>query len=135
MKMRFMFGLGAVLALSVASQAHAELEYGGYFRSGTGFNSLGGKQKCFTNTGTSGNEFRLGNECGSYGEASFTYNFAKGKAKESFFKLSMKEQVVIRNLSKFMLKAVMLMDCHLHSGQENGSIARATFTWMTFATM
>ncbi len=86
MKMRFMFGLGAVLALSVASQAHAELEYGGYFRSGTGFNSLGGKQKCFTNTGTSGNEFRLGNECGSYGEASFTYNFAKGKAKESFFK-------------------------------------------------
>ncbi len=39
-----------------------------YLRSGTGVNSEGGQHVCFSNPGTPGNEFRLGNECGTYGE-------------------------------------------------------------------
>lgn len=39
-----------------------------YLRSGTGVNSRGGQKVCFNNPGTPGNEFRLGNECGTYGE-------------------------------------------------------------------
>ncbi len=46
-----------------------DLNYTGYFRSGVGQNSKGGDHQCFKNPGTTpGNEFRLGNECGAYGE-------------------------------------------------------------------
>jgi maltoporin len=46
-------------------------DYHGYLRAGSGSNTKGGTQNCFHQSGTPGNEFRLGNECGIYGEAYF----------------------------------------------------------------
>lgn len=53
------------------------LETHGYMRSGVGTNSKGGDQVCFSNPGTPGNEFRLGNECGTYGELAFKLKHGK----------------------------------------------------------
>jgi maltoporin len=46
-------------------------EYHGYMRSGVGSNLAGGDQTCYHQSGVPGNEFRLGNECGIYGENLF----------------------------------------------------------------
>ncbi|MGB0452071.1 MAG: carbohydrate porin [Bacteriovoracaceae bacterium] len=63
-------------------------EYHGYFRSGIGSNSKGGDQTCFSNGGNGGgNEFRIGNECTTYGEVAFTGHHLKGKGPNApFFK-------------------------------------------------
>ncbi len=44
------------------------VDFGTYLRSGIGSNGRGGDQECFSQQGTPGNEFRLGNECSTYGE-------------------------------------------------------------------
>lgn len=82
----------AVAMLLVASTALAQdgtkqFEYAGYFRSGTGLNTKGGRQLCFNNPGSVANEFRLGNECGVYGEASLRMHLLKGaSANDPFFR-------------------------------------------------
>lgn len=43
-------------------------DLGVYLRAGSGSNAAGGAQECISNRGSGGNEFRLGNECGIYGE-------------------------------------------------------------------
>ncbi|MCB0365230.1 MAG: carbohydrate porin [Bdellovibrionaceae bacterium] len=81
--------LGVGLCVSFAAGAvHSEnFEYNGYFRASTGTNSKGGDQECFTNSGTTGNEFRLGNECSIYGEAAFTAHHLKAQGEtDPFFK-------------------------------------------------
>ena len=84
--------LVASLVLSTsAGAAHSEdFEYNGYFRAGTGTNSFGGDQQCFSNSGSSGNEFRLGNECSIYGEAAFTAHQLQGADSDPFFKSSIR---------------------------------------------
>ena len=57
--------LGAFVVLNQAWAMPVDMH--GYLRSGTGNNLQGGKQNCFNNPGSEGNEFRLGNECGIYG--------------------------------------------------------------------
>jgi maltoporin len=52
--------------LIVNHAVHA-LEYNGYFRANTGSNSAGGGQVCFGLSGA-GSKYRLGNECGVFGE-------------------------------------------------------------------
>ncbi len=71
--------------------AHAltgeNFEFHGYLRTGVGTNSKGADQSCFNNPGTSGNEFRLGNECTTYGELTFIGNHLKKKnSNDPFFK-------------------------------------------------
>jgi len=61
------------------------LDFHGYFRSGVGHTLGGQKQVCFNNPGSSGNEFRLGNECGTYGEISMGLNLSDSN--ESSYKL------------------------------------------------
>ena len=63
--------LSMVALLAVSIQA-SDLEYHGYLRTGVGTNSKGGDQTCFNNQGSGSNEFRLGNECSTYGEMTFT---------------------------------------------------------------
>lgn len=63
----------------------AEHDVAGYFRAGSGTNSLGGDQECFHNAGSTGNEFRLGNECGSYGEILFKIKHMKKDSGRKFF--------------------------------------------------
>jgi maltoporin len=64
-----------------------DLTFAGYMRSGTGDNDKGGKQVCFNNPGSVANEFRLGNECGTYGEASFRVEMLKPKTEaDPFFR-------------------------------------------------
>ena len=59
-----------LLVFSFKAQA-APLSFRGYLRSSAGSNLKGGQQECFNNPGSFGNEFRVGNECGMYGEATF----------------------------------------------------------------
>jgi maltoporin len=57
-----------MLAAAGVAQAAAP-EFHGYFRSGIGGSSEGGEQVCFSLPGVPGaGSWRLGNECGSYGE-------------------------------------------------------------------
>jgi maltoporin len=58
----------------------------GYLRSGVGNNLQGGKQNCFNNPGSGGNEFRLGNECNVYGETTFSLEFLQKNETNSSFK-------------------------------------------------
>ncbi len=51
----------------------------GYMRSGVGTNDKGGDQVCFSNSGAAGNEFRLGNECSTYGEIAWSLMHLEGK--------------------------------------------------------
>ena len=69
----------AAALLAVAGSAQA-LEFHGYFRSGIGWGSKDGGQTCFSLPGAQGNgNFRLGNECGTYGELQFDHNLFDGK--------------------------------------------------------
>lgn len=51
-----------------------------YLRAGTGSNLRGGAQECVRNSGSWGNEFRLGNECEIYGEMSFQGDILKAES-------------------------------------------------------
>lgn len=53
----------------------------GYFRSGVG--QSGGRERVCVSDGTSGNQFRLGNECGTYLETSFHYGLGAAKYQDS----------------------------------------------------
>ncbi len=64
------FFLVMILLKTTLLQA-APLTFSGYLRSSAGSNLKGGQQECYNNPGSQGNEFRIGNECGMYGEATF----------------------------------------------------------------
>jgi maltoporin len=71
--------LAAAVAALFATQASA-FEFHGYVRSGTGWSSEKGGQTCFKLPGVPGNgNFRLGNECETYGELQFDHNIYDGK--------------------------------------------------------
>lgn len=70
-KLRTLFFLASFIFSSSSAYAWLSsdfLDVGTYLRSGVGSNGKGGDQECFTQPGTPGNEFRLGNECSTYGE-------------------------------------------------------------------
>lgn len=70
----------AAAALMGAAGSAQALEFHGYFRSGIGLGNKDGGQTCFSLPGVPGNgNFRLGNECGTYGEAQFDHNLYDGK--------------------------------------------------------
>jgi maltoporin len=70
----------AAAALTAAAGPASALEFQGYFRSGIGWGSEKGGQTCFSLPGAQGNgNFRLGNECGTYGEAQFDHTLMDGK--------------------------------------------------------
>ena len=74
-----MLPIATAALLAAASSAQA-LEFHGYFRSGIGWGSKDGGQTCFSLPGAQGNgNFRLGNECGTYGELQFDHNLFDGK--------------------------------------------------------
>ncbi len=71
--------VAAAVLLSWGSAASA-VDFHGYFRSGIGWGSKDGGQTCFSLPGVPGNgNFRLGNECETYGEAAFDQNLFDGK--------------------------------------------------------
>ncbi|MBX3177041.1 MAG: carbohydrate porin [Candidatus Hydrogenedentes bacterium] len=67
--------LGCVVMVSVfaggGARAALTPELQMYLRSSSGANGVGGAQECINNPGAWGNEFRLGNECATYGEFGF----------------------------------------------------------------
>jgi maltoporin len=69
-----------VLALtaSAATAGVSAIDFGGYFRSGLGTSSKGGKESCFGLSGA-GSKFRLGNECETYGELALGGEAFKGQ--------------------------------------------------------
>lgn len=70
----------AAAALWAAAGAAQALEFHGYFRSGIGWASKDGGQVCFGLPGARGNgNFRLGNECETYGEVQLDHNLYDGK--------------------------------------------------------
>src|SRR4051812_25001332 len=76
--------LPLLLAAASTSVLAAEMDYGLYLRSSAGTNSEGGKQILLQNPGSSGNEFRLGNES-TYAEVTFTGHALKAPDKKSPF--------------------------------------------------
>jgi maltoporin len=74
-----MLPLAAAVLMMAAGTASA-LEFHGYFRSGIGWGSKKGGETCFKLPGVPGNgNYRLGNECETYGEAEFGQNLYDGK--------------------------------------------------------
>jgi maltoporin len=70
----------ALLAAGVLAVGHTAMagvvDYTGYFRAQAGHNSEQGKQACFGLAGA-GSKYRLGNECGVYGELTLNNDIAK----------------------------------------------------------
>lgn len=78
---RTLKALPAALALALtasAAQAGIPVDFGGYFRSGFGTSSEGGKEACFGLAGA-GSKYRLGNECETYGELALGGEAYKGQ--------------------------------------------------------
>ncbi|HTT11217.1 MAG TPA: carbohydrate porin [Burkholderiaceae bacterium] len=74
-----MLPLTAAVLLAWAGAASA-VDFHGYFRSGAGASSKEGGLTCFRLAGAQGNgNYRLGNECDTYGEAQFDQNLYEGK--------------------------------------------------------
>jgi maltoporin len=74
-----MLPLTAAVLLTWAGTASA-LDFHGYFRSGIGASSKDGGLECFKLAGAYGNQnFRLGNECTTYGEVQFDQGVYEGK--------------------------------------------------------
>lgn len=83
-----MKSIAFLFAFFICSQSLAmPVDVHGYLRSGVGNNLQGGKQGCFNNPGSEGNEFRLGNECGIYGETTFSLDFLPKNETNSSFKV------------------------------------------------
>jgi maltoporin len=71
--------LAAAAAAFFSTQAMA-VDFHGYVRSGIGWSEKKGGQTCFRLPGAAGNgNFRLGNECETYGEAEFGQTLYEGK--------------------------------------------------------
>lgn len=81
--MRIILTFIALLLHSV-SFASGQFNYSGYFKNSVAQSRDGNKHKCITNSGSKANEFRLGNECGQYGEASFRYSVTDETTKTKF---------------------------------------------------
>jgi len=69
--------LVAMVATLFATSALA-VDFHGYFRSGIGGTSVGGKQQCYA-APNADYKFRLGNECDTYAEAQFDQSIYKDK--------------------------------------------------------
>jgi maltoporin len=82
MNKRIMKALPAALVLalsaSAANAAVSAIDFGGYFRSGFGTSTTGGKEACFGLAGA-GSKYRLGNECETYGELALGGEAFKGQ--------------------------------------------------------
>lgn len=72
--------LGLASTVSIA-RADDALKTSGYFRSGVGQSN--GRERVCVSDGTSGNQFRLGNECGTYMETGFNYGIGAAKYDDS----------------------------------------------------
>lgn len=70
--------LALALTASAAQAGVSAIEFGGYFRSGLGTSSKGGKEACFQLAGAS-SKYRLGNECETYGELALGGEAYKGQ--------------------------------------------------------
>ncbi len=70
--------LALALTASAASAGVSAIDFGGYFRSGLGTSTTGGKEACFGLAGA-GSKFRLGNECETYGELAMGGEAYKGQ--------------------------------------------------------
>ena len=85
--MTLLAGLAVTVSAFADTTIPVDFTFAGYMRSATGDNIKGGKQSCFSNPGSVANEFRLGNECGTYGEASFRAMMLKPQTPDdAFFK-------------------------------------------------
>lgn len=69
-------------AMGQAAASDAEGEFHGYFRTGAGSNSEKGSQACYSLAGAG--DYRLGNECTTYGELAYTKEMVKAANGASF---------------------------------------------------
>jgi maltoporin len=83
MKKQHLLKAGLAFAAVMASQSGWSLDFNGYFRANTGSNSEGGGQTCFGLAGAE-SKYRLGNECGVYGELLLGQEVAKTDDGASF---------------------------------------------------
>ncbi|WP_158592227.1 maltoporin [Noviherbaspirillum sedimenti] len=76
MKKHYLKQIGLAAAVMAVGQSGLALDFNGYFRANGGSNSAGGAQTCFGLAGA-GSKYRLGNECGIYGELLLGQDIAK----------------------------------------------------------
>jgi maltoporin len=75
---RIFIHLTAIAAVVASSAASAVTpDFFGYVRTGVGTSDQGGEQVCFHLPGSGGNAWRLGNECGTYGEIGLGADLSK----------------------------------------------------------
>ena len=114
-----------LLVLSMTGSAFAITpEFKTYFRAGTGGNGKGGAQECISNKGSVGNEFRLGNECGIYGEFSLGgYILKPDNEQQPFWRLYSNFAFVYENKTDFEdanTKAWVLRELFTEAGRIDG---------------
>jgi maltoporin len=85
MKTRTVLGAAPIaLTLLLASQSALAVDWTGYFRAGPGLTTGNANRACYKlNGGTSGLNYRLGNECDFYGEFQLSQGFEKDGIKYS----------------------------------------------------
>ncbi len=87
--------LGTLASSCLLTQPVAAFEFHGYVRSGTGGNSEGGDQVCFSMPGAGApGKFRLGNECEHYSELTFSQEVYKDEEDGSYFKLHVRQAFI-----------------------------------------
>jgi len=84
-----------------AAPAAEGFEYHGYMRVGTGMSKSQTENACYGLASTTGNPFRLGNECGFYMENIFNYNFQKQEADKPWFRMGLNLTMMSDNLQNF----------------------------------
>jgi maltoporin len=110
----------ALLSTSLAWGAAPNFELHGYLRAGAGTNGKGAKQECFTNQGTPSGSFRLGNECGIYGESSVLAHFLE-KDKNPFFRSQLRFAYSRAANTSYEDGEVNLVEAFAEGGGINGS--------------
>lgn len=122
--MKYLLISASLLFLSVASAVTPE--FNAYMRAASGSNNRGAAMECYSNKGAAaGNEFRLGNECGIYGEFLLGAHLLKAEdASGPYWKLGSNFAFVYKNSTDFETTDAS----NAQGGNPNNWVIRELFT-------
>lgn len=115
--MKYLIAFLIFFSILSTTKAAVTPDFGVYMRAGSGANGKGGGQECISNKGTGGNEFRLGNECGIYGEFALGASLLKAETENApFWRLHSNFAMVYKNQTDW------------ENGNTNAWVLRELFT-------
>ena len=114
--------MGLLTSASALAVSGDNFDYHGYMRAGTGANTAGGDQVCYNQSSSlPGNQFRLGNECGIYGENSFQYFTTKPKHPgDEYFKGNFEFQYSLNGKTQSDTTTFNVYGAYVEAGHLNG---------------